>query len=41
MSLGLSEIAEQSLNEIFDYYVENAGFNVAEDIEIRILKHIK
>ena len=41
MSIELSELAENSLNEIFDYYIEHAGFNVAEDIEIRILKQIK
>ena len=41
MSIELSELAENSLNEIFDYYIKHAGFNVAEDIEIRILKQIK
>jgi plasmid stabilization system protein ParE len=41
MSIALSELAENSLNEIFDYYIENAGFNVAEDIETRILAQIK
>jgi plasmid stabilization system protein ParE len=40
MSIQLSELAENSLNEIFDYYIEHAGFHVAEDIEIRILKQI-
>ena len=41
MSIALSSLAEKSLNDIFDYYLEHAGFNVAEDNEIRILSQIK
>jgi plasmid stabilization system protein ParE len=41
MPIALSNLAENSLNEIFDYYLEHAGFNVAEDNEVQILSQIK
>jgi len=41
MSIKLSDLAEQSLNEIFNYYMENAGFDVAESVEVRIISQIK